>query len=453
MAAAAGATLTGTAFAEPELAAPISDGEITPLDLFITNTPLGDLNAARQAMIDAATEDWVCEDGTVIPAIWVKVQMLCDGLGRGVGGFEGVSDASLAWYMRLCDNNEEYAQILLDMPMGIDFTITDATAACDKDPELIRAALDALSYTGFVFHSVRAGVDHWHTQRYAHGILEASQNLYDEPGFIPVMFAGLGHLGYVPQGMFHAIPVNSDVCVDNKVLPFDDYEEMLARNTKFAVSPCQCHYFNKYLGGALYEGDDSDVPLMGDWDAIHDYVCSDGTHLEKCIVFGEEAEYYIEIGIAKELTREEAREHLQRSVDEGCVLNSVSTRYSEVICCCSGPCLILGGMRACEPGSMSHVMWSNNLLEYDSEICLKCGLCAQRCPLQAITMSEETGLPEITGACMRCGQCAYVCPAQARKIVAKPEDEVMYMSADLLEACNDECAYRMETGAYPALPA
>jgi len=451
-AAAAVAAGAATALAEPQEMSPVLD--IAPdnnLDLFQTSTSLEAMNKARRAMIDSVTEDYVCADGTVIPAIWMKVRMTIDSLGRGVGGFDATYSAAVveAW-KRMCNNDETIAQVFVNLPLGMRFTITDAVVSTGMDEETVRAALDAMTYNGLIFHTQTMGCDWWNLQHTAHGILEACQNLYDEPGFILNLLGAIGGAPEYPVGEFHSIPCSRDVVADEEgVFPYDDFETMLQRNEIFAVSPCQCHYFNRDLGGVLYRGEPCEVPAIGDWDAIENYVACDGTHLEKCITFGEEAAYYIEIGIGKQLTRDEAREHLKRSVDEGCVLHSVSTKYSEIICCCSGPCLTIAAERAFSGTNPEFINQSNYNLMYDADVCLKCGTCAERCPLDAITMSEETGLPEVTAICIRCGQCAYVCPAEARKLVIKDAAEWPYLPNDLVDAINSETAWRMESGIYP----
>jgi ferredoxin len=49
----------------------------------------------------------------------------------------------------------------------------------------------------------------------------------------------------------------------------------------------------------------------------------------------------------------------------------------------------------------------------DLERCTMCGLCAERCPADAVVMTE-TG-PAIARArtCTYCGTCEFVCPADA----------------------------------------
>lgn len=79
--------------------------------------------------------------------------------------------------------------------------------------------------------------------------------------------------------------------------------------------------------------------------------------LETCLSFGEEASYYIEKGIARQVTQEEVLSILERSVEEGMILQSAFTKDSEIICSCHGDCCgILGtyqaiGVEGCETAS------------------------------------------------------------------------------------------------------
>ena len=316
----------------------------------------------------------------------------------------------------------------------------DAAVALGCSEEEAKGYLEQLVFSGMLMHTTVSGFDYYQHQRVAHGICESSMNYYMDPAYIPAFMHGITAQDDVPFPSYYPLPLNADVVAEETVLPYDDIEGLLNRHEKFAVAPCQCRYLVHLCG-------DENLPEIHDTETIIDHICDDGHHLEKCFVFGEEAEFYLEQGVARELTRDEMREMLQRQIDEGCIMQSCYTKYTEVICSCDDGCGVLAGYQAVDKESSKYANLSHYILNYDPDVCIHCGLCAQRCPMHAIEMVDD--VPTISGVCMRCGQCAYVCPASARILEAKPEEQIPYLPDDLLDWANQDCMYRYEKGMWP----
>ena len=53
-------------------------------------------------------------------------------------------------------------------------------------------------------------------------------------------------------------------------------------------------------------------------------------------------------------------------------------------------------------------------LQFDSESCIMCGICARKCPTHCIHIDADAGLWEReVKACVFCGVCAESCPTQS----------------------------------------
>ena len=67
---------------------------------------------------------------------------------------------------------------------------------------------------------------------------------------------------------------------------------------------------------------------------------------------------------------------------------------------------------------------------FDYVNCVSCGICAQACPVSALSMCREgkSGkyrnlFPELTGdSCIGCGQCANACPMGVIRMEEAAED-------------------------------
>jgi ferredoxin len=55
----------------------------------------------------------------------------------------------------------------------------------------------------------------------------------------------------------------------------------------------------------------------------------------------------------------------------------------------------------------------------DHELCTACGVCVERCPMEAVRLNGDAA-EIIDGRCIGCGVCIPTCPGEAISLEAKP---------------------------------
>lgn len=423
----------------------------TPADIAAmggSTMPLIDLNRYRQEYLDAQS-DYTCEDGTVVPAVYVKARALIHTYGMGCGNTP--ADTSFPALMAKMD--EDDAQMFIEMPFGEAFTIADLHAKTGRSIEECTELCDRLAAEGLLCRYSSDNGYYYHHIPWFQGSLEYTMSdIYENPTTFDVGIKGSDML---PNDMastgtpvFYAIPCDKSVVEDGTVIPYDDIETILATKEKFAIAPCYCRY-----SALMRSGEVDDYPSLEDFATgqFEDYfspVCD--LRLETCIHMGVEADYWITKGIAREITREEALGYLQRSRDDGFILQHHFSKDVGTICSChSRTCGLLtlwstlgSPENIAAAPAFRHISHYN--LEVDASACTSCGTCAERCPLDAISM--ESGAPVVNEMCFRCGQCAYVCPEAARVLTLRPEDETLGLTRNFVDDNNMKASYRFEQG-------
>ncbi|HDZ17899.1 hypothetical protein LCGC14_1475130 [marine sediment metagenome] len=200
------------------------------------------------------------------------------------------------------------------------------------------------------------------------------------------------------------IELNEDMgIISQKVLPFEEVEEMISQYTAFGVMPCSCRTKAKILGYT------NKMPI------------------NVCMTFDMGAEYFIENGMAKRLSKEEDLELLIKCERQGLVHSTLNAQKPEFICNCDKEhCGILKGMTKFHRSGM--FAFSNFRAKIDETIkCNECYRCVDLCPTHAIYPSIEEGgkysLELKRDLCIGCGVCSTNCSVK-RLILEKVENKI-----------------------------
>jgi Pyruvate/2-oxoacid:ferredoxin oxidoreductase delta subunit len=203
-----------------------------------------------------------------------------------------------------------------------------------------------------------------------------------------------------PTKQYRYIPVGKAVKPElQAVFPVQMMEEVIAKARRIAVAHCPCRVSYRLAGRGC------EHPL------------------EVCLKFDELADFVIERGLARELSKEEALEVIRQTEEAGLVhfVDNAEGEIKHNCNCCGCACWNVGNIRRRKiPRDAIMATYFMRGTEQDS--CTECGECAALCPVEAVQMSE--GGPVIDQAwCIGCGVCATVCPSEA-VILFRREDKL-----------------------------
>ncbi len=209
----------------------------------------------------------------------------------------------------------------------------------------------------------------------------------------------------VPQ--IRTVPVGESIPARAEVLPYERAESLVRAQSRLAVAPCICRRERRLVG----EGCDKPE--------------------ETCLVFGGGADYYVENGIGRYITQDEALSILALANEAGLVLQPDNARRAANICCCCGCCC--GILRTVynhpEPAS---VVWSPFVAATDPSTCEGCGLCVERCPMGALQVVDGV-VDQEPGRCIGCGLCVTSCSSGSLSMVRRPEAEQRPVPRNIVE--------------------
>jgi ferredoxin len=270
----------------------------------------------------------------------------------------------------------------------------------ERDPAGLDPELERMSRKGLIFRTPRGGRLHYMAAQFVIGIWEYHVNdlseelIRDVNEYIPHLMrkAWLGR----DTKQLRVIPVSQSVSAEMAVMPYDQAEAIIRRQSKIVVSPCICRREHQMMGKGC------------------------GKPLEVCLSFGAGAHFYEENGLGRAISQEEAVGLLQVGLEAGLVLQPGNAQKPANICmCCGCCCQILKNLNALE--QPARAVAANYFAAVDAERCTACGSCADRCQMRAITVAESARIDR--ERCIGCGLCVTACDFQALSLLPKPEED------------------------------
>ena len=138
-------------------------------------------------------------------------------------------------------------------------------------------------------------------------------------------------------------------------------------------------------------------------------------------MFGSMGQYYLDRGIGREISFEEAAAIMDQCREAGLVTQPATAQNPSGMCnCCSDCCGVLTALNK-HPRPVELVI-ANHLAEVSEEDCTGCETCLERCQMGALEMTDEATARVDPGRCIGCGLCVVSCPAEAITLRAKPEE-------------------------------
>jgi len=322
---------------------------------------------------------------------------------RGVGFQKTVSGAEIKLLRRLF--SEEEAQMHLNLSWDLEATQKIAERA-KQDPKIVAATLKRMAEKGLVFPKRKGETSYYAAAPYAHGIYEHQVNKMDKE--MAQLFTDYSRAEKVPEepkgdrwvatGLpLRSIPVKAPVKTSQPIAPYEDIKEIIKNQDRIALADCACSVHQGLLGSSC------------------------NRPLEVCLFLGFYAEYYVDQGMARWITKEEAMGVLDQAEEAGLVHQPANTLDPGAICnCCPDCCLQLRALKTL-PNPAAFVT-SNYFSQVEPDLCNGCEICVDRCPMDAISMEDSQVATINLGRCIGCGLCINSCPTEALMLVSKPEE-------------------------------
>jgi ferredoxin len=305
----------------------------------------------------------------------------------------------------------EEADLIVRMPFGL-ATAERIAKVAGRDTADVEPMLARLADKGLVVDLNLGGTFHYMPAPFVIGIFEFTMMRLrgDDPdiGRLSKLF-----VEYLEDGAFYdanfkhgeqvsvarVMPHLEHLGDHVEILDYERVDRLIEEEEHFSLGVCSCRHKKHHAGQQVCK-----VPL------------------ETCTSFGRGAEYLVRHDMAREISKSEMKDVVQRSKELRLIFSADNVQnHPSFLCHCCGCCC--GIMEGINKHGYPNAIVSSTLVPHVlMDDCNGCQKCARACHVSAITLVPEPKtashkrmfMPQIDeAACIGCGVCSLVCEPDA----------------------------------------
>jgi len=266
----------------------------------------------------------------------------------------------------------------------------------------VAARLDDMSERGLLFRVRKGGASKYGAIPFVHGLFEFQvSTLTPRLAGLVQRYMDEGFNGAMTRGaaaFLRTVPIQRTLEVMHHVAAYEDAAQILRNAGRVVVTDCICRKQKRLVGHGC------DAPL------------------EVCFMFGSMGQYYVDRGMGREISAEEAIRILTDAQEAGLVTQPATAQNPGGMCnCCGDCCGVLTALKR-HPRPAEKV-FSNYFASVDRDLCTGCQTCVDRCQMDAIEINSDGDTEILRERCIGCGLCVAACPEGALQLILKPEEQ------------------------------
>ncbi len=326
-------------------------------------------------------------------------ERLCRQLDEYSVGFPRTSSGvEMAILKRLFTPKE--AELYLMMSLSLE-SPKEIAQRLNRPLEEISNLLDSMFRKGLVFAKEKGGEKQYGVVPFMVGFYEFQVKDMDRE--LAELFEQYFEEAFLKQASaitppLRTVPVGKALDTTGAIAPYEDLREIVKKKDRIAITRCICRVQKRLVGKGC------DKPI------------------EACFSFGSHADYYVQKGMGRYISAEEALSIMDECEKVGLVPQPYNAQDPGGFCNCCGDCcgLLLALKKHPKP---AQAVYSNYLAESKEELCIGCGVCVERCQMEAVGLEEDRAVVN-KDRCIGCGLCVTTCPTQAMELIPKPKDRL-----------------------------